>query len=51
MVMLGGGAALDGFGGYFGWNPTSVDVDDYNEFGGSTINPDGNSGAGRWKRI
>lgn len=33
-------------GGYFRWNATSTDSDD----GGYTINPTGNTGAGRWKR-
>lgn len=33
-------------GGYFRWNSTSTDADD----AGYTINPTGNTGAGRWKR-
>ncbi|MBW5826526.1 hypothetical protein H0I68_15905 [Yersinia kristensenii] len=33
-------------GGFFRWNSVSTDADD----GGYTINPTGNTGAGRWKR-
>lgn len=51
LIMLGGGAIGDGFGGTFFWDATSVLLDNYNEFGGSVITPDGSSGPGRWRRF
>ena len=49
--MLGGTTKGDGFGASFYWDNLSNDLDDYTPFGGSTINPDGNAGSGRWKRF
>lgn len=51
MVMLGGAAAGDSFGGTFWWDPNSVLTDNYNEFGGSVITPNLSSGPGRWRRL
>jgi len=50
LVMLGGAVPLDGFGGQLAWAPLNSDLDDYTVFGGTTINPTGNPGLGRWKR-
>lgn len=50
MIMLGGAAANDGFGGLFNWNNTSTALHNYDYTGGSVINPFGNPGAGRWLR-
>lgn len=51
LIMLGGAALGDGFGGTFYWSSTSVLVDDYTDFGGSVITPNLSSGPGRWLRF
>lgn len=51
LIMLGGAAVADTFGGNFAWDATSVELDDSNEFGSHIITPDGSSGPGRWVRI
>lgn len=51
MFMMGSTTPDDEFGGVFKWNNTSIDADDYDAGGGTTINPAGNVGSGRWKRF
>ena len=48
MDMLGSSSPGDSFGGIFFWDNNSIEVDNYNAFGGSVITPNGSSGAGRW---
>jgi len=49
--MLGGATMGDSFAATFYWDNTSTALDDYTNFGGSCINPNGNSGPGRWLRF
>ncbi len=51
MFMLGSTSAGDGFGGVFRWDASSNAADDYDAGGGTTINPSGNVGPGRWVRF
>lgn len=50
LVLLGTDVVGNGFGGLFYWSPNSVEVDNYNDFGGSVITPDLSSSPGRWLR-